>query len=110
MQGHSHPNGASRAPGFDIKRPLGIKGGLECLRGRGESRLKSISYHLVGIAFVFCDCFAQDGLLAGVGSLHGLGALLPELRAAFYIGEQECDRATGQVPHVVCFLDATRRE
>ena len=44
------------------------------------------------------DHLAEQGVVAGESGLHDPGLLLPETRAAFDIGEQECDRAGGVHP------------
>ena len=74
VQGHAHSHlPGLRGPRLGVEGALSIEGGLQSLGSGGKGSLESIADHLVGIPAVGFDGMAEDGFLAGEGSLHCWG-------------------------------------
>src|SRR4051812_8596655 len=80
VQGHAHPDRSGWVgPFFPGEGVLGFKGSLQALRSGGEGSTESITYTLEDIASISLNSSAQDLIMAGEGSAHLPGVLLPAL-------------------------------
>src|SRR5437899_2814918 len=73
--------------------------GVESVSRLGEGGTESVSHRLEDVASVGLDGGPEAAIVAGQGSLHGRGVLLPELRAAPNVREQERDGSRRQFTH-----------
>ena len=94
VQRHAHPQRTRRAPRFGVQRALRGQRGGERSAGVGEDRVDAIADR-------FEDHATRAPRSPGAGWRRGAPGLpaspalvlLPQLRAAFNIGEQEGERA-----------------
>src|SRR5690242_4287835 len=90
VESHAHPHVSCLCgPTLLGECMLSIDSSLQSLGSGGESRLESITNHLVGIAAIGFYGMADYGFLAGEGSLHGRGVCFPAFGAPLYICEEE---------------------
>jgi len=66
---------------------LGGKGGVQGVGSSDEGRAEGVAYGLEDMAAVGFNGFSEESIVAGNGSVHLLGVLLPAPGAAFYVGE-----------------------
>ena len=77
----------------------GLQGGAQGCPGGGECHAKRIPDDLENVAVVRLHGGLQDGMMAQAQRFPGLAVCLGELCAAFDIGEEEGDRAGGEISH-----------
>src|SRR5262249_5887625 len=98
LQGEPGGGGYSRGlEGAEVE--LGGDGGVEGIRGSGKGGAEGVADRLEDLAVVRLNRGVEAGVVSGEGEAHGVGVLLPELGAPLDVGEQEGDRAGGQVSH-----------
>ncbi len=75
---------------------LCIDGCLQCIERVHKDSIERVANRLEDHAILRRDGLAEQHIVAYQRGAHGVWLLLPESRAAFNIGEQECERASGQ--------------
>ena len=96
MQRHTHPQRAGRSPRFGVQRALRGQRGGQRIGGTREDRVDAIADRLENHTALRSDRLPQHGIVARKGGGHRLWVLLPQLRAAFDVGEAEGERAGRQ--------------
>jgi hypothetical protein len=91
MDRHAHPELRQ----FLLERALGGDGCLHRTKGVGKSRAERIAHRLEDVAVVGSDRLVEEGVVTGERFPHRLGLLLPEAGAAFDVGEEKRDGASG---------------
>ena len=88
---------------------MGLERGGHCLRHGGKGDLEGIADDLVDDPALGSDGVSQEGVVAGIGPLHGLAVRLPQTGGTGNIGEQKGDGARWQRRRVPSFsLDSPR--
>ena len=95
---HTHENCLSlgqpyHAPLRAVKRPLGLEGRSESVRGVRKDGVYRVANGSEDISIVGGDRLAQHRIVAGERGWHRSRVLLPEPGAPNNIGEQEGDGA-----------------
>jgi hypothetical protein len=96
MQRHAHPQRASRSPRFGVQRTLHSERGGQPVGGTREDRMHAIADRLENHTALRIDRLPQHRIVARKGRWHRPRVLLPQLRAAFDVGEQEGEGAGRQ--------------
>ena len=92
VKGHAHAKGPDVGPGLVAKRVLGLDARLQGAGRRREHGHHPVARRLDHGAVGVGDRRSKDGIVALEGALHGVRELLPELRAALHVREQERQR------------------
>ncbi len=99
VQGDPHPKGGVLAPGFGLEGTLGSERGLKRIERRDKGGTEGVAGPLEDLPKVRLDALAEDHIVLGESSLHGVAMLLPARRAALDVGEEKGDGAGGQGGH-----------
>jgi hypothetical protein len=99
VQRHAHPQWFRQRPRLYDECALGGQRGCQRVRRLGEGREDAIADGLEDHAPVRGDALLHQGIVAGERGRHRVRMSLPQLRAAFDVGEQKRDRSLRQRHH-----------
>jgi hypothetical protein len=97
VDAHAHPHGDALRPGVPGQPALGFGSRADRLGGACESHKEGVPLGVDFVAVPGGKDLAQDLALVGQQGRVALAERLEQLGRAFDIGEQESDRAFGQV-------------